>query len=112
MPRLTRLSTFVVLLVSLLVGAASQPINAQSSQGVLLQLLQPTNGVITGAKPEQPWTFNAVKGQRLSVRMQATSGDLDPYIELKDASGKVLATSENASLRNSAIDDFIAPAEG
>src|SRR5689334_7119399 len=111
MPRLTRASSFVVLLVSFLVGAASQPINAQSSQGVLLQLLQPTTGVITGAKPEQHWTFNAVKGQSLSVQMQATTDDLDPYIQFQNSSGKVLPTSENASIRNAAIDDFIAPAQ-
>ncbi len=104
-----RISLLVMLLVGFVASTVSQPINAQGSQGIMLQLLQPTNGVITGAKPEQRWTFAAVKGQRLSVRMQATSGDLDPYIELQDVAGKVLATSANASLRNAAIDDFIAP---
>jgi hypothetical protein len=104
-----RLIIRVALLGIFFASAAS--VNAQATQNTVLQFLQATNGVITGLKPEQHWTFDAVKGQHLSVRMQATSGDLDPYIELQDASGKVLAKSANASLRNAAIDDFIAPAK-
>jgi len=100
---------FAAVLAGLLSPGTNLLINAQGSQATTLALLKPTNGAITAAKPEQHWTFSAVKNQRLSVRMQAVSGNLDPYVELKDASGKVLATSTNASLRNATIDDFIVP---
>lgn len=110
MRRLIRTCILIVLLAAFF--GASRPANAQGSQNTVLQLLQPTTGMILGLRPEQLWTFEAVKGQRLSVRMQATSGNLDPYIELLDASGKVLASSATASLRNAAIDGFVVPAKG
>src|SRR5260221_4397347 len=82
---------------------------AQTPQKTTLQLLKSATGEITNVQPEQRWTFDAGKGQRVSARMQATSGDLDPYLELLDSSGKLLTAGVTASLRNVAIDGFPIP---
>ena len=85
-----------------------QPVAAQTTPSAL-QLLQTATGNIGDVTPEQRWAFNATAGQRLSVRMQATSGSLEPALELLDASGKLLATGRVASLRNATIDAFPIP---
>lgn len=98
----------LILLASLLTTHFST-LHAQQTTDTALQLLQPVNGAISDAQAEQRWTFNAIKGQRLSLRMQATSGNLDPYIELLDSSGKMLMTSTGSSYRNVTIDAFTVP---
>ncbi|MEP7285660.1 MAG: hypothetical protein ABI947_07830 [Chloroflexota bacterium] len=85
------------------------PIRAQGIATASLQLLQPASGEISTLQHEQSWSFSATKGQRLSVRMQATSGDLNPFVELLDKTGKVLASSSSTSLHNVTIDAFVAP---
>ncbi len=105
--------TYLYCLLSLLVSLFAVPgARAQDTQNTVLTLLQPATGEISEATPEQRWTFDAIKGQRLSIRMQATSGNLDPYVELSNAGGNVLASGSNSSLRNATIDAFIIPDSG
>ncbi len=108
MSKQTRKILLLTLLASLLTINLSTT-RAQQSNGSVLRLLQPVNGEISDAQPEQRWMFEAIKGQRLSLRMQATSGNLDPYVELLDASGKMLTTSTSGSYRNVTIDAFTVP---
>ncbi len=112
--RITRIASFGVLAVILSGGLATYPVrsaHAATSQagGATLQLLQTASGNISDVTPEQRWAFNATSGQRLSVRMQATSGDLQPAIQLLDASGNLLATGTITSFRNATIDAFVIP---
>src|SRR5258707_7713925 len=77
MVNLKRIVVFAVLLAELVAIHAVQPALAQTT-GTALQLLQTASGNIGDVTPEQRWAFNATAGQRLSVRMQATSGNLEP----------------------------------
>src|SRR5258708_33232781 len=105
-----RLRATLLTLAILLMLTGSGVWKTARAQGIpTLTLLQPVTGEISSTRPEQRWTFSAKKGQRLSLRMQATSGDLEPYVELLDSSGKSLATSSNTSLRNATIDAFTIP---
>jgi hypothetical protein len=104
--------SYVFSLLALLVSLLSYiPARAQDTP-VALSLLQPVPGVISESQPEQRWTFEGSQGQRLSVRMQATSGDLDPYVELLDSAGNILTSGSNGSLRNATIDAMIIPENG
>jgi hypothetical protein len=98
----------LVMLAALLPGRS--PARAWQDQSTALRLLESVTGEISAAQPEQRWTFYAIKGQRLAVRVQATSGDLDPYVELLSPAGKALATSQTGSYRNAIIENFETPA--
>jgi len=105
----TRRLFILALLASLLI--THSPIT-HAQQDTVIRLLQPVTGEINDAQAEQRWTFEAIKSQRLSLRMQATSGNLDPYIELLDATGKTLAVGSGGSYRSVAIDAFTVPETG
>ncbi len=79
------------------------------AQEAALQLLKPVTGRLGPGQTEQRWTFSASKGQRLSLRMQANSGNLAPFLELLDGSGKALASSGGGSFRNALIDNLAVP---
>lgn len=111
MIRITRVLFLLALIVGMLT-ARLWPTYAQQDQSTTLTLLQPVTGEINDSQVEQRWTFTASKGQRLSMRMQATSGDLEPSIELLDAAGKSLASSGSGSYRNATIDAFVIPDAG
>src|SRR5215213_5193778 len=95
----TRTFILVLMLISLLAN-----LRASARQEGALRFLQPVTGEITDAQPEQRWSFEASKGQILSLRMQAVSGNLNPYMELVDATGKVLVKSAATSYGNATID--------
>ncbi len=106
---LLRLLRHSLLIIAAIAFAGSfLPVRAQQKDTVL-RLLQPAAGQVDDSTPEQRWTFDAIKGQRLSLRMLATSGNLEPYVELLDSAGKTLATGVNSSYRNSTIDAFLVP---
>lgn len=99
-----------LLLILIISGLLHAPIAARAQgQGVKLSLLKPVTGQITAQQPEQLWTFDAVAGQHLSVRMQATTGNLAPVLELRDASGGVLMSSTPTIYHAAILDDFVAP---
>src|SRR5258708_8504919 len=103
--RIALLAAWLTLGLTLTAGPM---VAAAQSTAAPLQLLQAATGEITQAQPEQRWTFQAAKGQHFSLRMQASSGNLDPALQMLDAAGKVVATSVSASLRNATIDAFVA----
>jgi hypothetical protein len=100
----------LIIAIALFSTAAANRILAQPNS--MLTLLKPMAGEITEAQSEQRWTFEAAKDQRLSIRMQATSGNLNPHVELLDSSGKSLGVGRHGSFGNSTIDAFVAPAAG
>ena len=60
----------------------------------MIQILQSVPGAVSDAQPEQRWTFQASKGQRLSVRMQATFSAADSTEWSESAQG--LAAEQEA----------------
>jgi hypothetical protein len=100
---------YALLAFAVLALAANHLAVRAQQQAAVLYPLQPVTGEIGASYSEQRWTFYARKGQRVSVRMLATSGNLEPYAELLDAAGQVLAVGVNGSYRNSTIDAFLVP---
>lgn len=98
------------LIFGLIVSITPSVPSALAQVSDLLALLTPATGTISAAAPEQRWSFRAVKGQRFSMRMQATSGNLQPYLELLDANEQVLARSLPTSAASATIEG-ITPAE-
>src|SRR2546421_8067516 len=90
----TAMRTFILALMLINLSAG---LRASAQQEIALRVLQPVTGEITDAQPEQRWVFDAARGQVLSARIQAMSGNLNPYMELIDATGKVLGTSAPTS---------------
>src|SRR5262245_14112861 len=61
-------------------GLAGKSLASRAQQTTVLALLRPITGEVADAQPEQRWTVDAVEGQRLSLRMLATSGNLEPTV--------------------------------
>ncbi len=75
------------------------------------------SGSITNASYAQDWTFAGNAGDVVTITMQASSGDLDPYLYLLNAAGHELAyndDAEDASVGsyNAQIAGFTLPASG
>ncbi len=54
-------------------------------------------GELQDVFPVQRWAFNGRVGQVFTVTMIAESGDLDPMLRLRDASGNILAENDDAA---------------
>jgi hypothetical protein len=72
-----------------------------------LTLLAPITGEVTAAQPQQRWTFEARAGQVISAQMRATSGDLTPHLELRDAADRVLMSSRPTAFRTVAVEAYV-----
>jgi hypothetical protein len=71
------------------------PVRAQTTPGTL-QLLEVAEGEVQAGLP-QSWTFSAVDTQMLSFVVQATSGDLDPVVEIATSAGNTLILDDDAA---------------
>ncbi|MBX3064020.1 MAG: hypothetical protein KF726_13660 [Anaerolineae bacterium] len=100
---LTPRKSVLVALLTMLFILPLIPIHAQEPPDNVLTPVQPVSGSISDAAPQQEWTFDAKAGQTISLRMQITSGDLDPLLELVDGRGNVLAQGKHASLSSVAV---------
>lgn len=73
-------------------------------------------GELFAAAPAQRWAFAGRAGQRLTITLSAVSGDLDPLLRLRDASGAVIAENDDADDpalgRDSQLVDVRLPAGG
>src|SRR5262249_17397239 len=106
-------SLFVILLVALMsnfpILAHAQTPTPSTNE---IKLLQPAKGSLDKTQTDVRWTFIAQKAQRLAAQMQATSGNLDPFFDLSDSTGKVLVSASLSSFRNATLDAFDIPATG
>ncbi|MCZ7545787.1 MAG: pre-peptidase C-terminal domain-containing protein [Anaerolineae bacterium] len=72
-----------------------------------------TSGDITSAEWYDLYSFSAVAGQQVAITMARTSGDLNPYLQLFNASGTLLTyDDDSAGDRNAYISDFTLSAPG
>ncbi len=73
---------------------------------------------ITDARPVVEYTIQLETGQMITVTMESLDGVLDPYLALLDASGRELASNDDAATQvgnnayNAQIAGFSAPADG
>jgi len=67
---------------------------AQAQEAATLALFSPVNGNIENGAP-QDWTFTAASDAVVSFRVEATSGELDPVLEIVNGSGDVLIRNDD-----------------
>jgi hypothetical protein len=96
------------LLASLFAVAPVLPARAQTD---VLVLLENVESFIDPSQPEEIFTFNARANQYLAVRVQATSGDLSPVLEIYSAENELLAAGEYFGNATS-VENFVVPADG
>jgi len=71
------------------------------------------NGTISAENFEDWYTFAGTVGDVLTIRMQATSGELDTYLSLMNGEGGELANNDDAeNAGESLIENFELPADG
>ena len=72
------------------------------------------NGTINDAEFEMRYSFEGRAGERVTIRMDATSGDLDPFLILRNAAGAEVARNDDASplTRNAQIRNYRLPTTG
>jgi uncharacterized repeat protein (TIGR01451 family) len=61
----------------------------------ILTLNAALNGSISAATDRDLYTFNGVAGNKLTLTMNRTSGNVDPYLELFDPDGVRIALNDN-----------------
>ncbi|MBZ0321243.1 MAG: PPC domain-containing protein [Anaerolineae bacterium] len=91
-------------------------LGATASSGSSLNLGTSIVGEITNERHEVIYTFEAKRGQVINIYMKRTSGNLDPLLDLFDASGGYLISGDDdpnsyGSL-NAAILNFMIPNNG
>lgn len=71
-------------------------------------------GAIEGFVYEVEYTFEGQVGDVVTISMDATTGNLDPYLELYSPEGELLAFNDDADIStlNARIDSFRLPASG
>ncbi len=78
---------------------ALERVGVSSADGSGLRYGDTVLNEITDLMPRFYYTFRAARGDIVSIRMERTSGDLDPSLQLVDANGIVIA--ENDELEGS-----------
>jgi hypothetical protein len=68
-----------------------------------------TSSFITSDRPYRAYSFTGQANQAISVRMDAKSGSLDPYLVLLDPNGNIIDTNDDANLdsRNALINNRV-----
>lgn len=68
---------------------------------------EPTSGRI-GAGENDEYTFEAAEGDRPIILMTAVRGDIDPFLQLYDSRGRLIAEDDDgAGKRDAQIDDLV-----
>jgi hypothetical protein len=70
------------------------------------------NGTINDQAYEQQWTLHAQAGTEISVQMNATSGNLDPYLVLLAPDGIQLVEDDDGGVESNSAFTHILPASG
>ena len=104
-----RIVVVVLLLVTvLLIGGETRPVFAKSCGKILLDTW--VSGTTTQRDPECQYTFTGTAGQYVSISLERDneSPKLDPYLDLKDRYGTIVASNDDitADNSNSLIDSY------
>ncbi len=73
------------------------PTPALQEQAGFIRFGEPVEGILNNDVYRQFWRFEATAGAVVDIRMQAISGDLDPYLSLLSPLGDVLRANDSAS---------------
>lgn len=87
------------------VGVASDP--ALEEETFLLRYDESAVRDLNDAQPQHLYTFAALRGDLITVRMTRISGDLDSVLILADAEGNVLLINDEAPDRRGTLDAAI-----
>ncbi len=80
---------------------------------LLLRYGEELTGTINRDSPSRYYTFGAARGDIVTISMDRTSNDLDPYLVLSDEMGIQLAADDDSGPSNNAlIQSFIIPHNG
>ncbi len=81
--------------MALLLWAGPLAVHAQDEALPVIRLMETVFGTLDDATPELRWQFDARAGDRVSVVVRATSGDLDAIVQILDAGGRLLAENDD-----------------
>lgn len=90
-------------------------IGASADSGSALRYGDSVIGEIGSTEPQLYYTFRAGRGDVLTLQMRRLSGDLDPFLQVTDSTGRVLAENDEiigSGSLDAAIDSLIIDANG
>lgn len=90
-------------------------VGVSSDSGSSLRYNDTILNTITDAVPALYYTFQAQRGDILDIRMQRTSGDLDPLLQVINRDAVVLAASDDipgSSTLDAAVEGLVIDADG
>ena len=91
-------------------GALAAP-NTQDGP-TLIGYGQTVEGELTADQPTQTYAFDATANDVVTLAMESSGGDLDPFITLLDAQNVQLATDDNSGGGMNARLAFVIPTSG
>jgi hypothetical protein len=104
----------IVVLVLLVVAASSvfaAPFR-QGQDGTPLVYGQTVDGALAATAPSAFYTFDGALGDVVTVSMEATGGEIDPFLVLYDSNQNLLATDDNSGGGETARLIFVIPSAG
>lgn len=91
-------------------------VGVSSREGSVLRYGDQVINRISQQTPVVRYSFHARRGDVLHLHLRRASGDLDPWLQLQDSEGRVLAsnddTLEGPAPRDSRIRDYLVEADG
>lgn len=92
----------------LLIGAAP----FQQAPPIPIQYGQTVTGTISDDQQIVSYVFDALGGDQITATLNATSGNLDPLLNLTNFNGTLLATDDNSGENGNARITYVIPANG
>lgn len=105
----------VIILLLVVVSMSIPPVLAQDGEGTnLIEYGNTEFGTLSASSPVEAWQFEGVAADLITIGMNQFMGDLDPYLLLLDAEGRVLAMDDNSGnpRPNALITDLRLPVSG
>lgn len=90
-------------------------VGISSQSGSALRYDDTIINTISDGEPALYYTFQAARGDILDIRMQRVSGDLDPVLQVVDATSSVIASSDDipgSSTLDAAVEGLVIEADG
>jgi len=93
-----------------------QRLGATTTAGATIRYGDSIIGEIREAAPQVVYVFSGQRGEVVNLRMQRTSGNLDPFLDLANAAGQILRSGDDdptaAGTLNAGILNFTLPESG
>src|SRR5215470_4256613 len=87
------------LILLLLVGLSTMPVLAQDDSApdeTGVSYGGKISGQINNQTPRAVYYFDGLRGEVVSISLQATGGDLDPVLTIMDATGNIIASQDDS----------------